>query len=71
MKIMEHILETIIRTQVDIDAMQFGFMPKRGTSEAMFILQKVHEKYLGKHKDLCFASADLEKAFNRVSGKAL
>ena len=39
MKVMEHILATIIRTQVDIDAMQFGFMPGRGTTDAIFILR--------------------------------
>ena len=38
MKVMEHILATIIRTQVDIDAMQFGFMPGRGTTYGIFIL---------------------------------
>ena len=32
-----------MRTQVDIDAMQFGFMSGRGTSDAIFILQQVHE----------------------------
>ena len=71
MKVMEHILPTIIRTQVDIDAMQFGFMPGRGTTDAIFILRKVHEKYLAKHKDLYFAFVDLEKAFDRVPRKVL
>ena len=71
MKVMEHILATIIRTQVDIDAMQFGFMPGRGTTDAIFILRQVHEKYLGKHKDLYFAFVDLEKAFDRVPRKVL
>ena len=71
MKVMEHVLATIIRTQVDIDAMQFGFMPGRGTTDAIFILCQVHEKYLGKHKDLYFAFVDLEKAFDRVSRKVL
>ena len=68
---MEHILALIIRTQVDIDAMQFGFMFARGTSDVNFILRQVHEKYLGKHKDLYFAFVDLEKAFDRVSIKVL
>ena len=71
MKVMEHTLATIIRTQVDIDAMQFGFMPGRGTTNAIFILRQVHEKYLGKHKDLYFAFVDLEKAFDRVPRKVL
>ena len=69
MKVMEHVLATIIRTQVDIDAMQFGFMPGRGTTNAIFILRQTHEKYLGKHKDLCFAFG--EKSFDRVPRKVL
>ena len=71
MKVMEHILATIIRTQVDIDAMQFGFMPGRGTTDAIFILRQIHEKYLGKHKDLYFAFVDLEKALDREPRKVL
>ena len=47
--------------------MQFGFMPGRGTSDAIFILRQVHEKYLGKHKDLCFVFVDLEEAFDHLS----
>ena len=68
-KVVEHILATIIRTHVDIHAMQFGFMPGRGTTNAIFILQQVHEKYLDKHKDLYLAFVDLEKAFERVPRK--
>ena len=68
---MEHILATIVRTQVDVDAMQFGFMPGRGTTDAIFILWQAHEKYLGKHKGLYFAFVDLEKAFDLVPRKVL
>ena len=71
MKVMERILETIICTQVDIDSMQFGFMPGRGTTDAIFILRQIHEKYLVKQKDLFFAFVDLEKAFDRVPRKVL
>ena len=71
MKVMEHILATIIRTQVDIDAMQFGFMPRRGTTDEIFIFRQVHKKYLSKHKDLYFAFVDLEKAFDCVPRKVL
>ena len=46
--------------------MQFGFMPGRGTTDAIFILRQLHEKYLGKKKNLHFAFVDLEKAFDRV-----
>ena len=66
LKLLERILETIIRTQVNIDAMQFGFMPGRGTTDAIFILRQMQEKHLTKHKNLYCAFVDLEKAFDRV-----
>ena len=69
--ILEHILATIIRTHVDIDTMQLGLMPGRRTTNVIFILRQVHEKYLGKHKDLYFAFVDLEKTFDRVPRKVL
>ena len=62
MKILEHILNTIIREQVSISNMQFGFMPGRGTTNAIFILRKLQEKYLQKKKNTYFAFVDLEKA---------
>ena len=70
MKILKHILNTIIREQVSINNMQFGFMPGRGTTEAIFILKKLQEKYLQKKKNI-FAFVDLEKAFNRVPRRIL
>lgn len=71
MKVVEHLLEDIIRKQVTIDDMQFGFMPGRGTSDAIFILRQMQEKYLGKKKSLYFAFVDLEKAFDRVPRSVL
>ena len=71
MKVMEHIFATIIRTQVDIDVMLFGFMPGRGTTNIIFILQQVHEKYLGKQKYPYFAFVNLEKASDCVPRKLL
>ena len=46
--------------------MQFGFMPGRGTIDAIFIVRQLQEKYLEKKKKLYLALADLEKAFDRV-----
>ena len=71
MKVMEHILNTIIRNIVTIDEMQFGFMPGRSTIDAIFILRQLQEKFLGKKKNLYFAFVDLEKAFDRVPRKVL
>ena len=66
MKVLEHILNVIIRDQVSIDEMQFGFMPKCGTIDAIFILRQLQEKFLSKKKNVYFAFVDLEKAFDRV-----
>ena len=71
MKIMERVIESIIRSAVNIDEMQYGFMPGRGTMDAIFILRQMHEKHLGKHKSLYFAFIDLEKAFDRVPRKVI
>ena len=46
--------------------MQFGFMPGRGTTDAIFILRQLQEKFLEKKLQLYFAFIDLEKAFDRV-----
>ena len=62
MKVMEHILNTIIRNIVTIDEMQFGFMPGRSTIDAIFFLWQLQEKFLGKKKNLYFAFVDLEKS---------
>ena len=71
LKIIERILETVIRSQVDIDSMQFGFVPGRSTTDAIFISRQMQEKHLEKRKDLYFAFVDLEKAFDRVPREVL
>lgn len=43
----------------------------RGTTDAIFILRQLHEKFLGKKKNFDFAFVDLEKAFDRVPRKVL
>ena len=71
MKVMEHILNAIIRDNVSIDEMQFGFMPGRSTTDAIFILRQLQEKFLGKKKNLYLCFVDLEKAFDRVPRSVL
>lgn len=66
MKVVERVLERLIREKVSINEMQFGFMPGRGTTEAIFIVRQMQEKYLGKKRKLYFIFVDLEKAFDRV-----
>ena len=66
LKVVERVIEKLIRAEISIDDMQFGFMPGRGTTDAIFILRQLQEKYLGKKKKIFFAFVDLEKAFDRV-----
>ena len=66
MKIFERVIEGRVRKLVKIDDMQFGFMERKGTTDAIFIVRQLQEKYLAKKKDLWMAFVDLEKAFDRV-----
>jgi len=66
MKVFERVMEVRLRQRLHIDDMQFGFMPGKGTTDAVFIVRQVQEKYIGKKKDLWMAFIDLEKAFDRV-----
>ena len=66
MKVMERVLEKRVRSQVKIDDMQFGFTPGKGTTDAIFIMRQMKEKYQAKKKQLYYAFVDLEKAFDRV-----
>ena len=59
-------IEKYIREAVNIDDMQFGFMPGKGTMDAIFITCIMQERFLAKKKDLYFTFVDLEKAFDRV-----
>ena len=51
---------------VDIDGIQFGFVPGRGTTDAIFIAHHMQEKYIAPRRPLYFAFVDLEKAFDLV-----
>ena len=66
MKVLERVVEGLIRQRVEIDEMQCGFMSGRGTTEAIFIVRQLQEKHLAAIKPLYMAFVDLEKAFDRV-----
>ena len=52
MKIVEKVLEKRLRHVVKVNEMQFGFMPGKGTIDAVFILRRLQEEYLEKEKRL-------------------
>ena len=66
MKVVERVIERRLRSKVVINDMQFGFRPGKGTTDAIFIVRQMQERYLEKKKDLWMAFVDLEKAFDRV-----
>ena len=66
LKVLERVIEARIRKIVKIDELQFGFSPGKGTTDAIFIVRQVQEKFLGKQKKLWIAFVYLEKAFDRV-----
>ena len=46
--------------------MQFGFMPGKGPTDALFILRRMQEEFRGREKKLYMCFVDLEKAFDRI-----
>ena len=71
MKILERIVDSLIRQLVSMDDSQFGFVPNRGTTDAIFVVRQLQEKYLVANKRLYMAFIDLEKVFDRVPRKVI
>ena len=65
------VFEKMLCRIVYVDEMQFGFMPDRGTIDAVFILRRMQEDYHAMGKKGCMCFVDLEKAFDRLPRKAL
>ena len=47
-----------------IDDMQFGFIPGKGTTDAVFILRTIQEEYIAEQKKLYMCFVCLKKAFD-------
>ena len=52
MKVLERIVDGLIRQVVSIDDNQFGFVPGRGTTDAIFVVRQLQKKYLAANKRL-------------------
>jgi len=66
MKVLERLVEKKVKCKGTLDSMQFGFTLGKGTTDAVFIVRQMQEKYLAKKKEQWMAFVDLEKAFDRV-----
>ena len=71
MKIVERVLEKRIRTLVNLNKIEFGFMPGKGTVDAIFIVRRMQEEYQKNDKKLYMCFVDMEKAVNRVPRKVM
>ena len=50
MKVVEMVFKKSLRRIVTVDEIPFGFMPDRGTIDAVFILRRMQEEYHAKGK---------------------
>ena len=71
MKLWERIIEARIRKEVTIAEQQFGFIAGRSTTDAIFCLRMLLEKWTEWQKAVHCAFIDLEKAYDRVPRKEL
>ena len=66
MKIWERVIDRRLREETTIGEEHFGFMPGRGTTDAIFAARQVIEKHREMQKELHLVFIDLEKAYDRV-----
>jgi len=61
-KVVERISEHRIQQQIDTDDMQFEFMKGKGTTDTIFIVRQMQEKFRAKGK-IYFGFVNLKKSF--------
>ena len=71
MKILERIVDGLIKQAVSIDDSQFGFVPGRDTTDAIFVVRQLQEKHLAVNRRLYMAFLDQEKSLYRVPRKVI
>jgi len=54
-KVVERIFKNRIWQQIDIDDMQFGFMKGKGTTDAIFIVRQMQEKFKANERSVILA----------------
>ncbi|KAK3529995.1 hypothetical protein QTP86_009381 [Hemibagrus guttatus] len=70
-KLWERVVEARLRKVVEICEQQYGFMPRKSTTDAIFALRILMEKYRDGQRELHCVFVDLENAYDRVPREEL
>ena len=71
MKLWERVIKARIRKELTIAEQQFGFMPGRSITDAIFCLRILLEKWTERQKAVHCAFIHLEKAYDRIPREEL
>ena len=71
MKLWEMMIEKMLWEDIAITENQFGFMPNRLTTEAIYLLRRLMGLYRDRKVDLHMVFIDLEKTYDRVLREVL
>ena len=66
MKLWERVIDQRLRGTTQIPTNQFGFMPGRSTTEAIFLIRQIMERFREQKKDLHMVFIDLEKIYDKI-----
>ena len=66
MKVWEKIIEAKLKDRVEISKQQYGFIPGKGTTGAIFALRMLMKQYREGQRELHCVFVDLEEAYDRV-----